>query len=70
MKRRLDESLLRGKKVLNNGISAQKMVDSTAAYPRQTNVQYIYILMQIDEIQWYAQNLNVSNDSFGAWLQL
>lgn len=47
----------------------QKMVGLVASYLRQTHVQCIYILMQVDEIQWYAQNLNVSNDSFGAWLQ-
>jgi hypothetical protein len=45
------------------------MVGSAASYSKQTNVQCIYILMQADEIQWYAQNLNVSYDSFGVWLQ-
>lgn len=54
----------------NNGISLQNMVGSVASYPRQTHVQCIYILTQVDEIQGYAQNLNVSSDSFGAWLQL
>lgn len=47
-------------KILNNGISTQNMVGSVVLYPRQTNVQCIYILMQVDEVQWYAQNLNVS----------
>lgn len=46
----------------------QKMAGSTASYPKQTNIQRIYILMQVGELQWYAQNLNVSNDSFEAWL--
>ena len=57
------------RKILNNGISTLKMVGSVASYPRQTDVQCIYILMQVDEVQWYAQNVNVLNDSFGAWLQ-
>lgn len=56
-------------KILTRGISSQKMVGSAASYSKQTNVQCIYILMQADEIQWYAQNLNVSYDSFGVWLQ-
>jgi hypothetical protein len=66
VKRRLDRSSL---KILTSRISTQTMVGSVSKHPRQTNVQCIYSLMQVDEIQWYAQNLNVSNDSFGAWLQ-
>lgn len=50
-------------------MSTQKMVGSVASYLKQTNVQCIYTLMQADEIQRYAQNLNVSYDSFGAWLR-
>lgn len=59
-------SLGEEEKIINNGIGTPKMVASAALHPRQTNVQCIYILMQADEMQWYAQNLNVLNDPFRA----
>lgn len=68
--KRSQEPSLRGRKILNDGIGKQMMAGSVESSLRQTNVQYIYILLQVDEIQWYAQNLSISSDSFGAWLQL